>query len=60
MPQPSTFVYVADLVIRRVLEDLEPGADVREAMEQAYPFENTPEARIIWMDALLRNCQATD
>ena len=56
MPQPTTLAYVADLVIRRVIADLDAtDLELAEALENAYPFDDAPEARRIWMDALQRN-----
>jgi hypothetical protein len=53
-PQTSTMAYVADLIIRRVLDEARPGTDVFTALEESYPFDNSPLAKRIWLDALLR------
>ena len=55
MPEQSTLSYVADLVIQKVLMDADTPADLGEALERAYPFDNSPHSRQIWMDALLRH-----
>ena len=54
MLQSSTLSYVADLVIRRVLADVHTNAELAEALERAYPFDDALESRRIWLDALLR------
>ena len=55
MPQPSTLSYVADLVVRRVLANADSSKDIAQALEEAYPFDRSPQARRIWLDALIRH-----
>ena len=54
MPQRSTLFYVANLVVRRVLAEAGPETDLAEALRRAYPFDNSPEARRIWREVVLR------
>ena len=54
MPQPSTLAYVADLVIRRVLADVDGNSDLPQALEDAYPFDESLDSRRIWYQALVR------
>jgi hypothetical protein len=55
MPEPSTLSYVAELVVRRVLADTEKNTDLATALEEAYPFDQSPAARRIWLETLLRH-----
>lgn len=57
MPQLSTISYVADLVIQRVLVETgsAPRKDLTRALEEAYPFDEATEARLIWERALVRH-----
>ena len=55
MPQPSTLAYVADLVICRVIADANEKTDLITALEEAYPFDESVNARRIWLQALLRH-----
>ena len=55
MAQRSTLEYIADLVIRQVLAQVDDATPLAEALERAYPFGDHPNGRQIWMDALLRN-----
>ena len=59
MPQPSTLSYIADLIIRRVLAEEHTDAHLVAALERAYPFDDSLQARRIWLDALLRNAVAS-
>ena len=59
MPQASTLSHIADLVIRRVLGEGPSDADLAEALERAYPFDESVESRRIWLDALLRHAVAS-
>lgn len=54
MPQPSTLVYVANLVIARVLADGRDTSNVSDALEEAYPFDESVGSRRIWYQALVR------
>jgi|RhiMethySRZTD1v2_1073278.scaffolds.fasta_scaffold2120512_1 hypothetical protein len=50
----STLEHVADLVIRRALTEVDyTGADLWEALRAAYPFGDSPEGRVVWVQALL-------
>ena len=50
----STLEHVADLVIRRALTEVEhTGADLWEALRAAYPFGDSPEGIVVWVQALL-------
>jgi hypothetical protein len=55
MPQLSTMGYAADVIIRRVLDEAPPGTDVFKSLEESYPFDHSPLAERIWLDALLRH-----
>lgn len=55
MAQRSTLEYIADLVIRQVLAQLDAATPLAEALERAYPFGDLVSGRQIWTDALLRN-----
>ena len=50
----STLEHIADIVIRRALSDVEyNGADIWETLRAAYPFGNSPEGRVVWVQAML-------
>jgi hypothetical protein len=55
MPQPSTLSYVADLVINRVLANVDGNTNIELALEEAYPFDDSVDARRIWLQAVLRH-----
>ena len=57
MPQLSTLSYVADIVVRRTLADAasDPTLDLPAAIEAAYPFDQCPVARRIWVDTVSRH-----
>lgn len=55
MPQPSTLSYVADLVIKRVIASADRNTNLDLALEEAYPFDDSVDARRIWLQAILRN-----
>ena len=55
VPEPSTLVHIANLAIQRVLVECTDPTLLTKALEEAYPFDDLPEGREIWVDALLRN-----
>jgi hypothetical protein len=55
MPQRSTLLHVATLVIDQVLAEVDNNTDLCEALNAAYPFGDDPEGREVWLEALLRN-----
>jgi hypothetical protein len=59
MPQPSTPSCLADVIIRSVLAEEHTNAGFVEALERAYPFDDSLESRRIWLDALLRHAFAS-
>lgn len=42
-------------MIREVLMNADETTDLAEALKNAYPFDDSVEARQIWLDALLRH-----
>jgi hypothetical protein len=54
MAERSTLLKTADIIIRRVLADVDSGTDLAEALNKAYPFGDDPEERQIWLEALIR------
>jgi len=52
MPEPSTLVMVADLVIRRVLAEHGKGPELPEALRLAYPFADDAGGLEAWKEAL--------
>ena len=55
MPADTTLLYVAELVIRRVLAEADATTDLAAALEAAYPFDDSAKGRRIWRDAMIRN-----
>jgi hypothetical protein len=59
MPQPTTLSYVADLVIHRVIASADRNTNLELALEEAYPFDESLDARRIWRQAILRHALIT-
>jgi hypothetical protein len=55
MPQPSTLLYVSNLVIQKILANADPATNLGEELERAYPLDDSQEARRIWRDCLRRH-----
>ena len=55
MPELITLRHVADLIVDRVLAETKDTAELRAALEEAYPFAGHPDGRKIWIDALRRH-----
>ena len=55
MPELITLTHVADLIVDRVIAETKNTAELRAALENAYPFAEHPEGRQIWIDALRRH-----
>jgi hypothetical protein len=60
MPELVTLKHVADLIVDRVLAETKNSAELRAALENAYPFADYPEGRQIWKDSLLRHAVEFD
>ena len=55
MPELVTLKHVADLIVDRVLSETKNIAELKAALENAYPFADHPDGRQIWTDALRRH-----
>jgi hypothetical protein len=55
VPEPSTLVHIANIVIQRVLAECTDASLLIQALEEAYPFGDLVDGRQIWVDSLLRN-----
>ena len=47
--------HIADLVIKRVISEVEDKEHLAEALERAYPFGDLPFAREVWDEAIARH-----
>jgi hypothetical protein len=54
MPQISTLEHIADIVIRRTIDEVGRGTELVPALERAYPFPDEPAFREAWTEALRR------
>jgi hypothetical protein len=58
MSDPSYRKHVADMVVRRVLSQVDNCEDLAVALKREYPFGDDPQGREIWLDAVLRHTHA--
>jgi hypothetical protein len=54
MPELSTLEHIADIVIRRTIDEVGRGTELVAALERAYPFPDEPVFREAWAEALRR------
>lgn len=53
MPSPATLELIADLLVKRIVDEFrEGGSDTLQmALDRAFPFDGVPEGEAIWRKA---------
>lgn len=60
MANTPILVQVAEMIIRRVLDETHSNTNLAEALRRVYPFEDDPRGRQVWAEALQRAGLAND